>query len=441
MLICISKSGYIYEIDPDGNSIWSKSTGGSVSNAFRYSAAYVAGSGISVTANAAKSKICMGSSVQLNVSASGGSDYIYLWSSMPVGFTSALQNPTVTPLENTTYTVTVTSGTDIANSSIAITVNPLPSATLNADGSTNICDGSSIKLSAATGTGFSYKWIKDDYTISGSVTNSYQAKTAGSFRVVITNSFGCSDTSDAIKITVFPKPNASISTTGKTTFCEGETVELKATIGENLKYKWLKDNSDIPDAVSPVYSCKEGGSYRAIVYFISECADTSDPLVTTMFPKPQKPEIVRNYDTLIARSSVAVKYLWYFDDELIEGESSSILIPTKTGNYKVQIINDRNCLSDFSRTILYDPLGVDEENSENLFNIFPNPTTGELKISGKSLSEGGFKLSLLDIFGRNLADYENQTSIDLTSLNSGVYYFKLKTSKGILIRKNFVIIK
>lgn len=43
MLVCIAQSGYIYEIDPQGNTIWEKQVNGTVPHAYRYSACYLAG--------------------------------------------------------------------------------------------------------------------------------------------------------------------------------------------------------------------------------------------------------------------------------------------------------------------------------------------------------------------------------------------------------------
>jgi hypothetical protein len=68
-----------------------------------------------------------GASVQLNASPLGGSGtYTYSWTSVPVGFTSILQNPVVNPIVTTTYTVVVNDGFNTATSSVTITVNPLP---------------------------------------------------------------------------------------------------------------------------------------------------------------------------------------------------------------------------------------------------------------------------------------------------------------------------
>jgi hypothetical protein len=43
LIVCISQSGYFYEINPSGSIIWSKSVSGMVTNARRYSACYVNG--------------------------------------------------------------------------------------------------------------------------------------------------------------------------------------------------------------------------------------------------------------------------------------------------------------------------------------------------------------------------------------------------------------
>jgi hypothetical protein len=88
---------------------------------------YVSGGPLSAIASASPSTICSGNTAQLSVLPSGGTGtYSYMWTSVPAGFTSSLQNPTVSPTVTTTYTVVVTSGTQTANSSVTVTVNPAP---------------------------------------------------------------------------------------------------------------------------------------------------------------------------------------------------------------------------------------------------------------------------------------------------------------------------
>lgn len=60
---------------------------------------------------------------QLTVNVSGGTGtYVYSWSSIPVGFTSQLQNPIVNPLVTTTYVCAVNSGMQSTDVNAMVTV-------------------------------------------------------------------------------------------------------------------------------------------------------------------------------------------------------------------------------------------------------------------------------------------------------------------------------
>lgn len=79
---------------------------------------------LAATASATPGNICLGSSSQLSVNPSGGSGtYTYSWTSVPAGFTSSLQNPVVTPTENTQYNVSVSDGSQSVSASASVSVN------------------------------------------------------------------------------------------------------------------------------------------------------------------------------------------------------------------------------------------------------------------------------------------------------------------------------
>lgn len=83
--------------------------------------------GMSVSVTADPEEICEGEFSQLNALAAGGTgSYTYSWTSDPMGFVSALQDPIVYPLVTTTYTVEVSDGSQLISESVTVTVNPLP---------------------------------------------------------------------------------------------------------------------------------------------------------------------------------------------------------------------------------------------------------------------------------------------------------------------------
>ncbi|MCD4696409.1 MAG: hypothetical protein K8S16_09245, partial [Bacteroidales bacterium] len=78
---------------------------------------------VHVVASAEPSDICVGESVQLDATASGGyGNYSYSWTSDPPGFNSSLQNPVVAPTTNTTYYVEVSDGFDSDTGSVLVSV-------------------------------------------------------------------------------------------------------------------------------------------------------------------------------------------------------------------------------------------------------------------------------------------------------------------------------
>ncbi|HRZ77967.1 MAG TPA: hypothetical protein P5248_11405, partial [Bacteroidales bacterium] len=77
--------------------------------------------------------MCAGSSVQLNVTASGGTGiYTYAWSPAGSLNNATIANPIASPVTNTTYSVTVTdSNGDTGSDGVIVLVNPGPNVTLS----------------------------------------------------------------------------------------------------------------------------------------------------------------------------------------------------------------------------------------------------------------------------------------------------------------------
>jgi len=86
---------------------------------------------LSVTVSATPDEICFGGSAQLVATPAGGTGtYAYIWTSNPSGFNSMEQNPVVSPLVTTVYTVEVSDGEHSVNADVEILVDQLPVITL-----------------------------------------------------------------------------------------------------------------------------------------------------------------------------------------------------------------------------------------------------------------------------------------------------------------------
>ena len=61
-----------------------------------------------------------------------------------------------------------------------LTVNPLPTVTASASGSTTLCNGGSVVLNANSGTALAWQWYESGNPIAGATASSYTATTTGS---------------------------------------------------------------------------------------------------------------------------------------------------------------------------------------------------------------------------------------------------------------------
>jgi hypothetical protein len=115
-----------------------------------------------------------------------------------------------------------------------------PSASIAAPEGTTMCAGGSLQLTANTGSGLSYQWLKDGVNINGATSANYTATGAGAYTVTVTNSFGCAPvTSAATTIMIVTTPTVE-AITGITSLCINTNSQL-ATVTTNGV--WSTDNS------------------------------------------------------------------------------------------------------------------------------------------------------------------------------------------------------
>lgn len=155
----------------------------------------------------------------------------------------AIQNQTTATLENPSqsgnYFFTVSNGTCVATADIMVTVNPLP--VISPAGSITFCESGTLSVSDGTAP---YTWSNSQTGVNLTVNAS------GTFNVTDAN--GCSATAN-ITVTVNPLPDASIAANGPTTFCQGGSVVLTASGGDNFQWSNGETTPNITVTSSGIY--------------------------------------------------------------------------------------------------------------------------------------------------------------------------------------------
>jgi len=366
----------------------------------------ISGGALNSTPTATPGTICSGASVQLHAIASGGSgSYTYTWTSIPVGFTSSIADPTANPAVTTTYHVAVFDGFTTVNPQVTVTVNALPATpTITASGPTTFCAGGNVTLTSSAGT--SYLWSN------GATTQSINVSSAGSYKVQVTNASGClSAASATTAVTVNAIPvTPTISPGGPTTFCAGGSV----TLTSNAEASYLWSNGASIQSINITAS----GSYTVKVTNASGCQSAASiATVVTVNALPVTPTITADGPTTFCTggnvtltSSSESSYLWS------NGSTTPSINITASGSYTVKVTNVSGCQSAASTV--------------TVVTVNALPITPTITASGPTTFCDGGSVTLSSSAGSNYLWSNGATTASINIATSGSYTVQVTNASG-----------
>jgi PKD repeat protein len=376
------------------------------------------------------------------------------------GQSSAVQNPgTHTYALSGTYQgklkVIATNGcSDSITNNIIVAKYPEPAISVAGDfetlnGKLTFCDGISLQLSAKSDALYTYQWRMDGNDLTAAASSSYTvSKNSGTYNARIINTLaGCETISDQKVINIKPSPAkpAVISDNYKTGDCVGkDPVKLKveqSVTGYN--YKWLRNGAPINNATSPTLEAfLDQGDY-VVAADLNGCTVKSDKFSIAFQGAPEKPLIYAQGPAkwyLACNNIKAGKYIWYFNDKPIDGALKYYYIADqKLGVYRVSVGDDKGCYtrSDSIR-IPTDKFAVlpGAKSATDPFNglkVYPNPSSGRIKIEMDNEVYGEIFVNVINQGGREIArtKFIKATNwfsdqVDLTGQPRGSYLLQIK---------------
>lgn len=173
---------------------------------------------------------CGGTNGSIQVTGSSGTGNL-AWTGTASGSANGITLPhTISGLGAGSYSITFTNGSGCTSTVLNQSLSD-PSApatpTISANGPISFCAGGSVILTSSASTGNTWS--------TGATSQSITVTTSGSYSVTVGTT--CTATSTATTVTVHPNPSApTISTSGSTTFCAGDSVVL--TSSSNVGNSW-----------------------------------------------------------------------------------------------------------------------------------------------------------------------------------------------------------
>lgn len=291
--------------------------------------------------------------------------------------------------------------------------NPTPSITFSA--------GSLTVGSYAT-----HQWSFNGIEITNATTNSHTPLEGyGTYSIVVTNNNGCSASA-----TYCVSP-ATLTASGPTTFCEGESVTLTASNGSSQV--WSTGSLD------PSITVTSQGTYSVTVMNAAAGCSVNLQQVVNVNPNPN-PTITLTGANLVTGSFAS--HQWFLNGNPIPGAIQDVFTPTENGQYTVAVVSGTSCegtsavfnLTNVGLTIL----------SKDSFEMFPNPISGNenLYFNWNTQSAKDVVIVLYDITGAMV--YQQKTAvlpefIVLPNLETGVYFVSFEINNKSTANRKLII--
>jgi PKD repeat protein len=262
--------------------------------------------------------ICNGGSVEISVPQANNLNYQWYNNGNLI---NGAQNAMYEATSAGNYTVsienTVTGCSNVSAIFVVNTGNVIVSE-ITALGNTTICENSSITLSAMSSSGYQYQWLLNNNTINGAIGSTYSATLAGNYTCVISNTGGCSATSNNITIGINAAPNTP-SISGASSFCPNSVATLNAGNGY-AGYLWNTN------AISQSIIITQAGTYSVTVSGSNGCTSSASVIIAPCInnvPPTQLRSIDCGKTNLTPHAQIscipvsgATNYEWEFRDTL-----------------------------------------------------------------------------------------------------------------------------
>jgi hypothetical protein len=331
---------------------------------------------------------------------------------------------TVSPYSNYTFAVTrdltlIAHFTEetVSYYNVGVSVTPWEWGTVSGGGSFAYGDETIISAVPAPGYDFE-RWTKD-YIV-------FSTEPSFSFTVTENTNFIAWFVSSPVEyfdIVAMTNPPEACPVGGGGNVPEGETISVWTSSSCDDGYynfvNWLEDGLEV--STNPIYTFEVTRDRVLLANFeIYE--------LKTMPTPPDGGTIYGNgnYPPGIEVTLTAVANIGY---EFVSWTKNRAVVSTENPYTFITALNDEELVANFQAI-----LGI--EALENSISVFPNPTTGELRIDHGQLKIEN--IEIYDIFGKNVESTlanSNETIINISHLSAGVYFVKIRTEAGEVVKK------
>lgn len=290
--------------------------------------------------------------------------------------------------------------------------------------------------------GTTYQWIdcgNGNTLIDGATGQTFTPTADGNYACMMSTN-GCDATSACMNVVLCVPVAAEADFSFLPTVdydAETQSASLVLTnLSENFtSVLWDFGDGQTSSEITPAHSYDCPGIYNVTLTVTNDaCATTSTDTVTLMVNVTDSQLALTHAVTFDGETITAVRdlpgttYQWVDCDNgnaLIEGATGQSFSPSVDGNYACMMdTNGCEAISPCTTVVL---LGNGHINTDD-FRIYPNPTTGQLFLTGNTLAIKD--VAVYNVLGAKVSD-----KLDLSGHASGMYIVKITADEGTFVRK------
>lgn len=330
-----------------------------------------------------------------------------------------------------------------------------PPPTINVGGDTVICSKDSLLLNATT-PGVTYRWKNN------STSPTQYVQEEGVYWVIITDANTCKS-GDTLEITHYEDPGVTMTVSPDNNLCYEEPVTFTATpqTAGSIMYQWKINGIDAipPTAMNTFSPTNLVNSDTVDVDLLTDlcvsgvAAIPSNRIRVKISPLPRDINLIPDVDTVVENraKNYGVQhfsghtYLWRVKGGVIVGDSLSNIVKVRWGPANPTAMltlietDEKNCTRPNELpVVIISVVGINEEQNIELGNAYPNPANQTINIPVYAGDKSDIQLDLLDVTGKIVHNvYSGEVSsnrifeVDISSLEQGMYFYRITTSQGL----------
>lgn len=182
----------------------------------------------------------------------------------------------------------------------------------------------------------------------------------------------------------------------------------------------------------PTHNFTAPGTYTVTLTVQNDCDGyTVTQQVNIGSNVPIAPTISINGISL--QSSNAINYQWFLNNNAIAGATNQLYTPLQSGYYSVLATDSNGCVVQ-SQELYFVLTSNNTVVSNKIINVIPNPADQSISLISKDILSN---IIISDLTGKIVVQSSSNSNIDISLLNSGIYFIQAKSGQE-LMRTKFI---